>query len=106
MPVKNICDCHYPPGGRVECEPRQMALCVVINNQVRRECIDPPPLETPTEAANWALGVIYNDPSRRNNAKITRKDIDILLSGTYITPNGAMVNFAIPTNIKSLIIMY
>jgi hypothetical protein len=98
MPVKNICECNNPPGGRAVCEPHQMAVCGVINGVVRRECLDPPSGGTPTTLVNWALSQISGQ-SRGANAQITGGDLETLVRGTHSAPSGDIVNFVLPPQI-------
>jgi hypothetical protein len=98
MPVKNICECNNPPGGRAVCEPHQMAVCGIINGVVRRECLDPPSGGTPAMLVNWALDQI-SGRSPGANAQITGRDLETLVRGTHSAPNGDIVNFVAPPQI-------
>ena len=98
MPVKNVCDCHNPPGGSIVCEPHQMAICGVIDGVVRRECLDPPSGGTPIELVSWALNQIAGE-ARPAEAPITAEDLHILTDGTYQNPDGTIVNFLVPENV-------
>jgi hypothetical protein len=39
--AKNICNCPNPPGGIVECESRQIAICQVKDGIIISKCINP-----------------------------------------------------------------
>ena len=38
----NVCECPHPPGGKVVCSSMQIAICRVMDGEVRSFCIDPP----------------------------------------------------------------
>lgn len=96
MPVKNICDCHNPPGGRAVCEPHQMAFCVVINGVARRECLDPPRAESAT-LARWALSHVLG---YRYTGTIDSYDLQVLTHGVFERADGAIVTFTLPEFVK------
>jgi hypothetical protein len=59
MPVRRSCDCENPPGGRVDCDENQMAVCIVENGVVRsRGCHTPVTIDDALALVNWALSVI------------------------------------------------
>ena len=110
MPVNNICECEDPPGGRVVCEPHQMAICGVVNGAIRQECLDPPKVSSPTALVNWALealtGIII--PS---STPITYDQIRILFQGSYENSDEETVKFILPESIikaatSLLLLMY
>ena len=102
MPVKNVCKCPHPPGGSVECEPHQMAICGVINGVVRRECLDPPALENQTDLANWALGKITGEV-RGEESQFTYEDLHSLERGIFERHNGDQVKFTFPESLKQAV---
>jgi uncharacterized membrane protein YgcG len=109
MPIKNICECHNPPGGTVVCEPEQLAICVVKNGAVRRECIDPPDGTgnfsslSPTAATrylNWALTHITGQ-KRQLSDPISPADSAILAQGSYHNiATGEMITFSLPSELN------
>lgn len=102
MPVRNVCDCHNPPGGSVVCEPHQMALCIVINGVARRECLDPPPTADAAGLVNWALSHITG---RRLALGATVDDsvLHLLREGRLELSNDAIATFALPERITAAI---
>ena len=99
MAVKNICDCDNPPGGRVVCEPHQMAVCGFINGVEVRECFDPPSGGPASLIVNWALGKILG-AQRAPNDPISATDIPMLTQEKYISLNGELVKFKLPQQVS------
>ena len=104
MPVKNTCDCHNPPGGRVVCEPDQMAICIVLNGHPWQECRNPPSIEGTAAVVlvNWALTEVIGS-YRANDASIDGSELQMLLAGTFERDSGEMVTFALPEGIRSAV---
>jgi len=98
MPVKNICNCHEPPGGQVTCEPHQMAVCMVLNGVVTRGCKDPPSSGDAKLLANWALAQVIGT-ERQPDYFVGRGEVETLESGRFERGDGAIVTFALPENI-------
>ncbi len=102
MPVKNSCDCRNPPGGRIVCEPHQLAICGVINGVIRRECLDPPIDVGTTALANWILNQV-SDNHRNANSNFTASDLQTLRSEIYTSSSGEVLKFSVPENRKKAI---
>jgi hypothetical protein len=109
MPVKNICKCDDPPGDIVECEPDQLAVCIVRNGVARKGCFDPPDdlrdlsRLTPGQSGrylNWALSNITGE-IRRLSDPISNADMAILSRGTYHNEvTGELVTFSLPARLN------
>jgi hypothetical protein len=104
MPVKNICDCHNPPGGSVVCEAHQMAICIVINGVARRECHDPPSTGNATRLVNWALSHITGR-DRAPEAAVSTTELRALDRGQVEVEfsQRAFVTFALPENVVAAV---
>jgi len=108
MPVKNICECHNPPGGSVKCEPHQLAICIVNNGVATKECKDPPSgmgnLSSLSPSAtkrylNWALSQITGK-ERQLSDQITSDDRIILTRGWYDNEvTGERITFSLPSEL-------
>lgn len=108
MPVKNICECHNPPGGTVKCEPHQLAICIVNNGVANKECKDPPlgmgSLSSLSRTAtkrylNWALTHITGQ-ERELSDPISSADRIILARGSYNNEaTGERVTFSLPSEL-------
>ena len=104
MPVKNVCKCPHPPGGSIECEPHQMAICGVINGVVRRECLDPPDFRDTENLANWALGKITGQVRGEESESIFKdEELRNLKHGFFRRPNGEQVKFTFPEGLKQAV---
>jgi hypothetical protein len=109
MPVKNTCKCEDPPGGTVECEPDQLALCIVRQGVAQKGCMDPPDdlrdLAALTRGQslrylNWALSQITGE-IRRLRDPISNEDYFILAQGSYQNiQTGAVVTFSLPAKLN------
>jgi hypothetical protein len=95
MPIKSICDCDNPPGGRVECEPHQMAICIVLNGVAHTECRTPPQGGNAIAWGNWALSQVTRE-TRAPDATISLSDLQTLRRGRFRDPKGAVITFALP----------
>ncbi len=94
--AKHTCDCPNPPGGKVNCETDQLAICRVRDGAIEAECLTPPDGLSATGLANWALGRITG-VSRSLRAEITSNDEQILRAGNYVDPStGERVAFRMP----------
>ena len=108
MPVKNTCKCEDPPGGTVECEPDQLAICIVRNGVAQKGCMDPPDdlrdLAALTAGQsrryfNWALTQITGQ-LRWSSNPISNEDIAILAQGSYQNlVTGDVVTFSLPAEL-------
>jgi hypothetical protein len=115
MAVKNVCDCAQPPGGRVSCEPHQMALCIVQDGRAEYQCLNPPgstpmarllgalvgrSLVEPRKLIEWALVCVTGMEYRLAGVDPLR-DVHILVQRSYLRPGGALVTFALPASISN-----
>jgi hypothetical protein len=98
MAIKNICKCDDPPGGSIECEPHQMAVCGIINGAERRVCEDPPSGGSPENLVNWALSIISGE-SRQPNMPIGADDLYSLKQGHAAIRGATNVKFTLPQSI-------
>src|SRR5260370_21619056 len=57
-PVPNTCNCPTPPGGTVSCSNHQLAVCRIVDGQVRAECIDQPGQRSALAISNWILSAV------------------------------------------------
>jgi len=48
---------------------------------------------------NWGLSLVTNQ-TRERNQHLTEEEIQILVSGTYTAPDGAVTNFALPADLQ------
>jgi hypothetical protein len=65
MPNRNICQCPNPPGGVVTCAPHQLAICRVVNGEVKSECVDPPRGLAGARLYAWVLEKVTQLPRER-----------------------------------------
>jgi hypothetical protein len=101
MPVKNICPCDNPPGGSVECEPNQMAICSVQNGVATRQCLNPVGPEA-IELVNWAISKITGQ-IRNGDTDISMVELVMLLGKRYKSPRGVVVNFTLPEKVTAAV---
>jgi hypothetical protein len=104
----NSCQCTQPPGGVVNCGPRQLAICRVKNGQVHGTCVDLPGLGNPitdllgvkpdfarvAAARSYAFRVIAGNAAADSLTPIEQEDI--LRSGTVTWTDGTEVTFSLP----------
>lgn len=95
----NTCECPFPPGGQVVCEPHQMAVCVIENGRVRQQCLDPVKTSSSVALVNWAIAKITGE-FKAADALITNQEISFLTQGRHRTYN-ANITFSLPDRIKS-----
>lgn len=100
MPVKNVCSCPNPPGGTVTCEPDQMAICIVLDGEARRECQDPPLGSSHAELVDWAVQQVTEG---RVSFQTREADLLMLTSGSFERPDGSLVTFALPEGIRDAV---
>ena len=102
MAVKNVCDCPDPPGGRVECEPHQMAACAIVDGVAQRVCLDPPSGGGARELVNWALQEITG-VSRSPTDRIEGAELQTLLGNRFVRSSGAVVTFSLPETVVNAV---
>ena len=102
MAVRNICNCHTPPGGSVECEPHQMAVCSVIDGVAHRQCLDAPLKGSDTALANWALSHITG-VKRLTRAPIAISDLQLLLEGKFERSENEILTFSLPESVATAV---
>jgi hypothetical protein len=95
MPVKNICQCVYPPGGQGQCEPDQLAICRARGGQCVSKCSNPPLDAVTTQSRYaWALEEITG---QRHVAPLSTNQMDVLKKGMYVDPKTQeVVTFVLP----------
>ena len=113
MPVRRTCPCPTPPGGSVECDIDQVAVCSVIDGSTVRECRSPEAedmegyeksiLENNIERrlryafrlVDWTVEIVirpYSDIRRQ----VDSTDLQVLLSGFFFGTRGRSVRFSLP----------
>jgi hypothetical protein len=100
MPVKNRCQCPQPPGGIVECEPNQVAMCIIENGNARHVCASPPSGSDATKIT-WLYQTITGIPKAAD--EISTVDRITLASGFFMRDNGISVNFSLTEEIKNIL---
>jgi hypothetical protein len=96
----NKCNCPDPPGGTVECEANQLAICSIKGGKVEAKCVSPPSRLAGTALQNWVLENVTGIP-RRASTILNHYDREILRSQTYRSPDGKLqVSFRVPLAIK------
>lgn len=98
MATKNICDCPLPPGGTVECEAHQMAVCVIKNGKARHLCLNPIETSDSVKLLNWALSNIM-EKDRKPYQNVTARETRILERGAY-ERKGMSVTFSLPPSVS------
>lgn len=102
MPVSNSCDCPNPPGGRVVCEPDQIAICIVKDGVALQQCHNPPSATSATAIVNWTLteitGVLH-----AADAKVDLPALQMLMAGTFDRESGEKVTFSCPESVRQAI---
>jgi hypothetical protein len=106
--MSKICNCPNPPGGTVECDDDQLALCAYIDGQIVGRCYSRPIIvhilsffsEADKQLAlqNWAIRVITG-ADRRLREPIDAHLLVMLYSGRY-TEDGKVVTFSLPKDLK------
>ena len=90
------CHCPDPPGGEVECEPGQLAMCTIKNGKVLAKCATPPKGASGLALHNWVLSMVY-DQHRDHLAPLSEEDKRILEWQTYESFDGSvLITFRIP----------
>lgn len=96
----NKCNCPDPPGGTVECEAYQLAICSIKGGKVEAKCVSPPSGLSVTALQNWVLENVTGI-SRNASARLNDDDREILRSQTYRSADGELqVSFRVPQAIK------
>lgn len=94
--AKHTCDCPHPPGGKVNCESDQLAICRVRNGAIEAECLTPLDRLSVTALANRVLWQITG-VSRSLRAEMTSIDEQVLRAGNYVDPStDERVTFRMP----------
>lgn len=97
--AKQICNCANPPGGRVTCEPDQIAICRVdVHGEVDAECVDIPKGPIRTDRIRFYSWVLELVTKRRRIASVALSAVErqIIGSGYYESPTGDRVQFLLP----------
>jgi hypothetical protein len=102
MPVRNSCDCHNPPGGRVVCPPNQAAICIVKDGVASHECHNPPTTANAAVIVNWALTRITG-VRHSYRALVEDTSLQMLLSGSFDRGTGERVTFAFPESVTNVV---
>ncbi len=90
------CECKDPPGGGVECEEQQFAVCRVQGRVCKSRCYTVSPSLVGTQLENWALEHIFGT-TRNANQGISRSERAILTAGEWTDPStGDVVRFRFP----------
>lgn len=93
---KNHCSCPDPPGGILDCEANQLAICRTKRGKIEAKCLNPPSGVSSLEMQNWVLANVMSIP-RSKSSPLTTDDIAILSSQVYIDHSRALiVKFSIP----------
>jgi len=96
----NKINCPDPPGGTVECEANQLAICSIKGWKVEAKCVSPQSGLSVTALQNWVLENVTGI-SREASAFLNDDDREILRSQNYRSPDGKLqVSFRVPQAIK------
>lgn len=99
------CQCKNPPGGGIECNRNQMAVCRVLNGQCEAQCIDVPAailrqMQTSgfkhTLVMDWLAGALGVE---RRKGFATSPTLKILPDGTgyfYRANFKDLIRFSLP----------
>lgn len=60
--AENTCDCQNPPGGRVQCEDRQVAFCRIKDGKAYGECKTPPTQSEGKVLKAWLFSQLTDQP--------------------------------------------
>ncbi len=103
--MNRICPCSKPPGGTITCRIDQLAICGIVDGEVKKECIDPPgglahpqvgEASKQQALANWILSQILT-VYRDSQQDISADEMTILRSGQYVNPDrNTNVRFVVP----------
>jgi len=100
--MSNRCNCPKPPGGSVECDPDQLAVCAYVDGEIVARCYSRPvsvtkiltPGAKQLALRNWALSVITG-ADRKPTAPIEFYLLAMLRSGNYAR-DGNVLTFKLP----------
>ena len=106
--AKNICQCPQPPGGIVECEADQLAICRSVNGEIQTACLDAPShlrltpnstLQDRKRYCNWVLTQVTGE-ERPLSAELQSEHVTVLQGGVYEdSARGEIVMFRLPDSI-------
>ena len=110
----NTCDCPKPPGGTVQCNEDQIAICRVKNGVPQMACISPPAALLRIEGKKasvalqaWISTAVITGRGRVPLAtrgmfrKTPTLKLDVLSSGEFTNPRtGEVVTFRLPALVK------
>ncbi|MCZ4408347.1 hypothetical protein O3Q51_05975 [Cryomorphaceae bacterium 1068] len=99
--MNNVCECPNPPGGKVVCEPHQMAVCIVENGQQIQRCLDPVTTYDSVSLVSWALEEITGEFKKA--LEISSQDLLTLVKGEYHTQEKS-VKFHLPESVSSAVL--
>ena len=96
--AENSCDCSHPPGGRITCEDKQVAICRVKDGKVYGECKTPPQsARKANDLRAWILSKLVQKTIRPEDVERWPKYQRILAEGRYKDPKtGEIVRFVLP----------
>ena len=100
MPT-NSCPCPNPPGGKVVCEPHQLAICKIVNGELIQRCIDPIKTRSSKALVDWTINMITDKPNL--NRSFSNQDLLMLLKGEY-TDDKQSVKFNLPESISKSVL--
>lgn len=100
MPT-NSCPCPTPPGGKVVCEPHQLAICKIVNGELIQRCIDPISTRSSKDLLDWTINTITDRPII--NQQVSNQDLLMLLRGEYTDENQS-VKFNLPESISKSVL--
>lgn len=78
---KHTCNCPSP-GGTVQCEPGQLAMCSRIGGKIKASCTTPPKNTSGVALRNWILHQV-TQKSRRPNQHLDNQDLLVLRNKKY-----------------------
>jgi hypothetical protein len=104
--MSNTCKCPKPPGGSVECEGDQLAVCAYVDGEIVARCYSRPrrirtihaPWLKERALRNWAISMI-TDAERKPGALIESHLLEMLRSGKY-TRDGNLLTFTLPKDFR------
>ena len=90
------CECRWPPGGRLQCNDDQLAVCRVDDNGVpSMECRNHPGGLRGDAMRRWILREITGRASVRG--PLTEAELTILAAGWYVdAASGTQTCFGLP----------
>jgi hypothetical protein len=85
----NSCDCQNPPGGHVQCEANQVAICKIVNGHVVAECHTPPENAKQGFALEaWTLSKVIGKDV--NESEVKKPEFQMIWSSKYYkSPDGS-----------------